>query len=171
MDFRNVNPSSVSFAKAGKKGETTASPRVQVQFPEAHCTVQTSQGVNTIKMRMTPSPAVEAFAKWVSEVEDVASLQMNGAEKSMTMFRGPNAYHVTMRAFQETLVYDASGKLSVGLQRAQRCILVAELGGTWWSEQSQRWGLRWRVKQVKFWEDPTEEEQAVETASDIGCVF
>lgn len=155
MDFRSVAPSSVTWA-TWSRGQPVARTRqggkVVVQTPACACTVSlASPGMYRIQMMLNgSSPVHAAFCEWLGELEEAAGEAPELASWKASKGRSTCVYNNTMRlmAFSDTMAFDESGKMSADLMTAKGCACIVELQGCWTSDS--RWGLRWRVVQVKF---------------------
>jgi hypothetical protein len=154
MDFRAIAPEAVSF----KKGKTVVAKgpegRITVQIPECPCTVRVhSPGTYRIDLKVPSSPAHDAFVEWVEAVEVVAArsdVGLGGLTRSSTVYTGYDGTRsVRLMAFSDTLVFDDRGELSADIRTAKKCIALVDLSGAWATDA--KWGLRWKVTQLKFW--------------------
>lgn len=156
MDFRQVSPESVAWGTAFYRGQPQAraagGARVTVQTPPCACRVS-AMGSGMYRLDMTVREDVAshaAFAEWIRGLEAAAAgseaLAAWRGDKGMstTLFRG----NARFTAFSDTMVFDRDGKVSADLMDAAGCTCLLELTGCWSSEA--RWGLRWKLCQVKF---------------------
>jgi hypothetical protein len=155
MDFRALDASSVTWGawyRGAPAAKTADKARVVVQTPQAPVRVSmVGGGMFRMDMRLRPDvPLHAAFCEWIADVEDSASQAPELAEWRAGKSRSSTVYNGNLRlmAFGDTLTFDAAGKLSFDLLDAACCACLVELQGCWSSES--RWGLRWRVVQVKF---------------------
>ena len=159
MDFRAVDPGALTWSM-GPRGlpavRNTAGAKVIVQTPTCPCRV-TVQAPGMYRMELQLMPGVashDAFAKWASEVEDSAADAgalagwKGGKRRSSWVFNGT----ARLMAFSDTMAFDADGKLSADLMDAQGCAALIELQGLWSTDA--KWGVRWKVSQVKFSKEP-----------------
>ena len=160
MDFRRIDPAAIGWGGAWYRGQPTArlpgGAKVQVQTPPCACTVRLAQpGMFRVELALRPEvPSHSAFAEWLGEVErsvEAAAaaspeLQQWAAGKS----RSTTVYNGTMRlmAFNDTMAFDREGALSANLMDAAGCACLLELTGCWSTDA--RWGLRWKIVQIKF---------------------
>jgi hypothetical protein len=81
-------------------------------------------------------------------------------------FRGNRTLRVT--AFTDTLIFDAAGAVTADPSGAKACSCLLELQGAWTSPA--RWGVRWKVVQVKLSDEPAPRATAAPTrrAPDFG---
>lgn len=169
-DFRGIDPASdVSWAASWSRGQpvarragTEAKPaaKLTVQTPVAACRVSlVGSGMYRIDMSFGSHPRAHAdFCAWLCEVDEAAAAACRaeprlldwsrGKGQSSTLFRG----NFRATAFSDTLCFDRDGKLSFDLLDAQSCSCLLELSGCWSS--AERWGVRWKVCQVKFDVEP-----------------
>lgn len=70
----------------------------------------------------------------------------HGTPADLGNYRGNRTLRVT--AFSDTLVFDPAGAVTVDPTGAKACTCILELQGCWTSPT--RWGVRWRVVQVKL---------------------
>lgn len=159
MDFRAIDASGLSW-NTWYKGQPVArlpgGARLQVQTPLSACRVSVAHpGMYRVELSMRPDVAAHiAFKEWVTEIERSAEAAAAGdselASWMGTKQRSATVYNDNMRltAFSDTLTFDSTGKLSAGLMDAAACACLLELSGCWSSDT--RWGLRWRIVQLKF---------------------
>lgn len=160
MDFRAVDPAALTWDAwyRGQPGARAAGTgaKVTVQTPVAPCRVSLAgSGMYRIDMRLRPDVAAHAaFAEWVGELENAASEAPELAEWRQDKARSTSVYNGNFRlmAFSDTLTFDAAGKLSFQLIDAASCACLVELQGCW--STPAKWGLRWKVVQVKFDSSP-----------------
>jgi len=150
MDFRTVDPAAIQWA-TGPRGlpvARTPAGRVTVQTPLCACRPSlASAGMYRLELFFLPHVAQHAaFCQWMADVEDAAADKLRFPDK----VRSACVYNNGMRlmAFSDTLAFDASGKLSADLLDAASCSCIIELQGCWTSEY--KWGLRWKIVQLKF---------------------
>lgn len=174
MDFRSVSPGSIAFKKAGQRGAVAATGpggKVRVQVPECPCFVSVhSPGTYRVELKLPNSPTHDSFAEWIGEVESIADSSRGawgpGLCKSEALYHNGTVNSMRLLAFSDTLVFDEHGELSADLMTAKKCIALVELAGCWTS--GARWGLRWKVVQIKFW---TRSEHALPSRDDEACMF
>lgn len=159
MDFRAIDATSLSW-NSWYKGQPVArlagGGRLQVQTPTAACRVSVAHpGMYRVELSLRPDVAAHAaFREWVADIE--RSAERAAAEDTELAAwmgvkqRSATVYNDTMRltAFSDTLTFDQHGTLSAALMDAAACACLLELSGCWSSDQ--RWGLRWRIVQLKF---------------------
>lgn len=153
MDFKTIAPSSITWT-TWYRGQPAArlgdGIKVIVQTPVATCRVSlATQGMQRIDMALQPVTQVHAdFAEWLCDVDsaaaDAVTAWRHGKTQSSSLFR--NSFRLT--AFTNTECFDAAGKVSFDLIDAASCSCLLELQGCWSTDS--RWGLRWKVVQVKF---------------------
>lgn len=159
MDFRAVQPSQVTWTTWSRGQPAARTPqggKVVVQTPP--CAVRVSMpspGMYRLDMQLRPDVEIhQAFSEWLADIEDAvagadALKAWRGAKsRSTTVYNG----NLRLTAFSDTLAFDATGALSADLMSAAGATCLVELQGCWSSEA--RWGLRWRVVQVKFSREP-----------------
>lgn len=153
MDFTAVAPSSIAWNtwQRGQPAARLGESRVVVQTPMAPCRVSLgAQGMQRIDMSFQPVVQIHSeFAAWLCDVDSAAADAVpadwrRGKSQSSSMFR--NSFRVT--AFTNTPCFDSDGKVSFDLMDANSCACLLELQGCWSTDT--RWGLRWKVVQVKF---------------------
>jgi hypothetical protein len=158
MDFRAVGTSDVDWASRyrGQPGARTRDGgKVVVQTPVMPCRVSLAgAGMFRIDMALQPTALHSSFGEWVADIEDAAAEAPELREWRAGKTRSTSIYRNGMRlmAFSDTMAFDGEGKLSFNLLDATSCACLVELQGCWSTET--RWGLRWKVVQVKFSTDP-----------------
>lgn len=171
MDFRHVDASQVSWATWNRGQPAARTPnggKVVVQTPP--CAVRVSlpsPGMYRLDMKLRPDVEIhQAFGEWLADIENsVAEAEClqewrAGKSASTTVYNG----NLRLMAFSDTLAFDASGSLSADLMHAASCSCIVELQGCWSTDA--RWGLRWRVVQVKFSKEPPEFSTTTTVADD-----
>lgn len=158
MDFRGVNPAGVEWSIWSRGQPVPRLPggaRVQVQTPLCGVRVSSAgSGMYRIDMSLRPDiPLHSDFCQWVCDIEDGASGAVELAEWRGARSRSTSVYNNSMRlmAFSDTLAFDAAGSLSAHLMDAAGAACIIELSGLWNNES--RWGLRWKIVQIKFQTD------------------
>lgn len=160
MHFANVNPADVIFGASWFRGNPQArradGARVQVQTPQCSCRVSLA-GSGSYRIDMTLRPDVAShrdFGAWIAAVEDraVDATQLDEWKKNKSMSSTVFRDNLRFMAFSDTTVFDESGALSNGLMDAVSCSALVELQGCWGTDS--RWGLRWKVVQLKFSTSP-----------------
>jgi len=158
MDFRLVKPADIAWTVSSRgqpAARTSGGAKVVVQTPLCPCRVTaTGGGMYRMHLALRPDlPVHSAFSDWLCEVDESASESealrewRGGRSRSVALYN--NSLRLT--AFSDTLAFDATGKLSADLLSAGGCACIIELQGAWATEA--RWGVRWRVVQIKFSED------------------
>lgn len=163
MDFRAIPAEDITWTAwyRGQPGaRTAAGQKVVVQTPRAACRVSLAgAGMFRIDMAMKPhlDAIHEAFCSWVGALEEAVGAAPDlqawrqGKSRSTTLYNN----NLRLMAFSDTLCFDDTGTLSFDLIDATNCACIVELQGCWSTEA--RWGLRWKVTQVKFGTGPVEE--------------
>lgn len=159
MDFRGVRIDELRWSKTAR-GAGVVGPggaKVQVQTPVAACRMvpmvsKFSSGWTLDLTFQDSDPVAAAFADFLEDTM-AAAVAWGGvtgvqpADAVTRSFGGGRSLRVT--AFSDTLFFDPSGAVTLPSGGAQSlgasCLL--ELQGLWTSPA--RWGLRWRVVQVK----------------------
>lgn len=183
MDFRLVSPPDIAWStwsRGQPVARTAQGGKVVVQTPLCPCRMSLAgAGMYRVELALRPDlPAHAAFADWLSDVEDSAQAAPALAEWRGARRRSTTAYNNSVRlmAFSDTLAFDASGNLSADLMAARGCACILELQGGWSGEA--RWGLRWKIVQIKFAEEcalPTapqvddDEDITTTTTGGVGC--
>lgn len=149
MDFRLVSPSDVAWTTATPRGAPRPVDKVVVQTPLAPCRVTLARpGMYRVDTAFRHSTVHHEFAEWVSALEESASENLDdwiaGREASSSVFRGS----MRLMVFADTPVFDATGAMSADLMDAAACACLVELQGCWTTDD--KWGLRWKVSQLKF---------------------
>jgi hypothetical protein len=155
MDFRTVSPADIAWRRGGRQGGALAGltdgRRVVVQSPWCSCSVGVhSPGMFRVDATLFRSDPVHAeFAEWIAAIEDSADGSwQDGKRMSSSVFNG----NFRMMLFSDTLVFDEAGALSADVVTAKKCSAILELTGAW--VKGDRWGLRWKVVQLKYSRDP-----------------
>lgn len=146
---------------------TTAGAKVIVQTPTCPCRV-TLQAPGMYRMELQLMPGVashDAFAKWACDIEDSATEASGLQAWKGSKRRSSWVYNGTARlmAFSDTMAFDADGKLSADLMEARGCAALIELQGLWTTDA--KWGVRWKVSQVKFSKEPPPPPPLLERAN------
>jgi len=158
MDFRDINPRSISWVRGGRNGAITASRAssngsIMFQIPRMNATIAVhSPGMYKIEMKLNKEDKThQQFADWVADLECSAI-----GTWSSTLKRSSLIYSDGFRLmfFSDTNVFDSSGSLSVDFFKAKSVSVLCALQGLWTSED--KYGLRFAVKQIKFFEDELE---------------
>lgn len=160
MDFRAVDPGALQWT-LGPRGlpaarVATTGAKVIVQTPTCPVRVTLSApGMYRMELRLVPGVAAHAaFAKWACDVEESAAEASaldawKGAKRRSSWVFNDTA---RLMAFSDTMAFDADGKLSADLMDARGCAALIELQGLWATDA--KWGVRWKVSQVKFSKEP-----------------
>lgn len=132
--------------------------KVVIQTPPLPCAVRPqnttfSQGWS-FELRMPQTdPLATKFAAWLDSVL-ASAIAWGGMHESdsrdpmpaVSEFAGVKSVRVT--AFSDALLFDTDGNLTGDPSKAKACSCLLELQGLWTSPA--RWGIRWRVSQVKM---------------------
>lgn len=148
MDFRSIDPASIEWKTHAKFGPRPVA-KVRVRTPVCRARVGAPTGGRQ-GVEMAP-PA--AFLEFLEAVDDraaesaVVAEWASGLAHSRTIYRG-TTFHVSV--FSDTEAFDATtNEPSVGrLHHAYAASCILELQGCW--STAQKWGVRWRVAQIKF---------------------
>lgn len=164
MDFKDVDPAAIDWS-SWYRGQPAArlldqpsgeSHKLVVQTPLAPCNVSLSgAGMYRIDLSLDTSAAVHRqFCEWLEELDRAVASREALADWRRGKSQSSTLYNSRMRvtAFSDTLCFDAEGQLSFELLDAAACSCLLELQGCWSTDS--RWGLRWRVAQVKFTTEP-----------------
>lgn len=157
FDFRSIKPDSIAWRRGGRNGGALAGfadgRRVVIQTPICNCEASSKKpGITTVNMRLFPSDPVHSeFAEWLAGVEDAAEGPWKEGKRCSTSVWNNN-FRVTL--FADTLVFDESNSLSADVFTARKASALLELTGAWVSQNEEtkesKWGLRWKVVQLKF---------------------
>ncbi len=114
------------------------------------------------------NPVHQQFAEWLSAIESSATGAWKDGLSLSTAVYGSN-FRVLL--FSDTLVFDEQGVLSADGMSAKSCVMLLELSGAWTSPG--RWGLRWKVAQVKYYKtcDVEEDDSPAVDAAPAECMF
>ena len=142
MDFLNVDGPGLKWSATAKGPRNVQ--RVTVQTPRCNCSIApTTGGARKVEIRV---PA--AFGDFLDGIDDSAREAFDDASGFYcSTFNG----RMRLMAFSDVLCFDAEGALSQEPYGAKSAAVVLELGGTW-SAGSKK-GVRWKVMQVKFWDE------------------
>lgn len=154
MDFRDINVRSISWMHGGRNGSIVASRAssgpIMFQIPRMNATISVhSPGMYKIDMKLNKEDKThQQFAEWITDLE-----QSSVGTWSATLKKSSLIYNDGFRLmfFSDTNVFDSSGSLSVDFFKAKSVIVLCSLQGLWTSDE--KYGLRFAVKQVKFFED------------------
>jgi hypothetical protein len=158
LDFRMISPRSIMWARGGRGGNivasrATSSKPIEFQIPRMNCTISPhSAGMFKVEMKLNPEDKTHAqFCDWVSDLEESCV-----GTWSSTLTRSRLVYRDGFRLmfFSNTNVFDSAGKLSVDFFKAKSCSILCSLTGLWTT--ADKYGLRFNVKQLKFFEDALE---------------
>lgn len=182
-DFKALDPQSVAWAASWHRGQPAARVRegdggpatakLLVQTPVAPCRVSlVGSGMYRVDMAFggpRPPRVHSDFCDWVCEVDEAAATACRadaaladwsrGKSQSTSLFRAG----MRVTAFSDTLCFDRDGTLSFDLMDAQCCSCLLELQGCWSTDA--RWGVRWKVMQVKFDTEPWTQPAAAQSAA------
>lgn len=160
MDFRQVAVGELDWSGRvrGQPAARARGDKVVIQTPVAACKVSLAgAGMYRMDIALRPDVSVHSeLATWLCEVDETMATCADLAEwrqgktRSDTLFRN----NWRLMAFSDTLCFDAQGKLSFDLLDAASCSCLVELQGGWSSDT--RWGVRWKVLQVKFSTEPAD---------------
>ena len=174
MDFRQVSVRDLAWRKTprGASCLLREGGKVTVQTPVVACTVTRMQSKFamgwTLELLMPETDQLRSeFAGFLQAVGDSAAAWGGmGAEPPLNLgsFRGNRTLRVT--AFSDTLVFDAAGGVTDDPSRAKACSCLLELQGAWTSPA--RWGVRWKVVQVKLSDDPAPRATAAPARQPFG---
>ena len=157
-DFRTISPRSIMWARGGRGGtivasRATSSNPIEFQIPRMNCTISShSAGMFKVEMKLNPEDKTHMqFCDWISDLEESSV-----GTWSSTLSRSNLVYRDGFRLmfFSNTNVFDSTGKLSVDFFKAKSCSILCSLTGLWTT--SDKYGLRFNVKQLKFFEDALE---------------
>ena len=173
LDFRTISPRSITWARGGRGGNIVASRSASVkpiefQVPRMNCTISShSAGMFKVELKMNPEDKTHVqFCDWISDLEESSV-----GTWSSTLSRSKLVYRDGFRLmfFSNTNVFDSTGKLSVDFFKAKSCSILCSLAGLWTTQD--KYGLRFNIKQLKFFEDaleyPSTEEACSENTSDL----
>ncbi len=171
LDFRTIDPAGVAWTIAGPGGR--GGPRVVARVRENKVVVQTPTCPVRVDMTTTSAgmpmyrvdfalletdPAHSEFLEWVRGVERRAAeslVDWRGSRSlSTTTFGRGDRHSMRLTAFSDTLAFDAGGKVSADLVDATTAAAVLELQGAW--NTDAKWGVRWKIVQLKFDTQPHE---------------
>jgi hypothetical protein len=150
MDFRAIKPDDVSWRVSGTNvyANLPDGRRPTFQMPKCPCLVtRQGKGMMRVDARLDPAdPVHAAFADWVSHIEENA----HGApwNSGLGLSRAVYNWNFRLMAFSDTLTFDEEGKLSTDFVSARQMTALMDLSGAW--KTDSKWGLRWRVSQIKF---------------------
>ena len=171
MDFRDISPRSLTWARGGRNGNIVASRSsstkpIMFQVPRMNATISThSAGMYRMDVKLNMADETHRqFADWIADLEQSAV-----GTWSSTLKRSNLLYNDGFRVmfFSDTNVFDSTGALSVDFFKAKSVSSLCLLQGLWTS--ADKYGIRFNVKQLKFFEEPldypkSEEEPAVKGA-------
>lgn len=152
MDFRTVT--AVHWeprARGSPCPRTPSGAPVTVQTPWFPCTASYVTGMFRLECVVRQDVAIHAeFREWLEWLEDEATTapELEEWKGETTMSRGVFRDTLRLMAFTDTQVFDDTGAMSADLLDMQTCSCVMTLTGLWRTDT--RWGLRWKVTQVKF---------------------
>jgi hypothetical protein len=170
MDFRTIEPGSVRWA-AGPRGPTASLPagreRVTVQSPACPVKVSTLRpGMLRVQLCLGGAGARRAFARWVEQVEAAAAAAPELAAWRGARARSSGVFRDEMRltAFSDTPAFDASGRMSAELPSATSAVCILQIQGGWTTDD--KWGVRWKIVQLKFSTEPCPAEDEPDDAAE-----
>jgi hypothetical protein len=158
LDFRTISPRSIMWARGARGGTIVASRAtsqkpIEFQVPRMNCTISShSPGMFKVEMKLNREDKTHAqFCDWISDLEESSV-----GTWSSTLSRSNLVYRDGFRLmfFSNTNVFDSTGKLSVDFFKARSCSILCSLAGLWTT--SDKYGLRFNVKQLKFFDDALE---------------
>ena len=150
MDFRKVEVSALSW-RSGPKGAsaTLRGSRVVVQVPVARYAVfpdSRNPAWRDLVVFLDPDdPSHAAFSDFVSRVSSSAATA-TGLDPAPTC----SGSSLREKLFGGEPAFDESGAPLTDLPDRGRAAVLLELGGTWTSAAGGRWGLRWKLKQLRL---------------------
>lgn len=171
-DFRGVDLQQLRWGLAGPSSKPVARlgthGRVVVQTPCCPCRVSLAgPGMYRADIRLRSDVAIhDEFATWICDIEESAAECEDLAHWREGKSLSSCVYNGSMRLmiFSNVLTFDDKGALSSGFLDAAWCACLVELQGTWGTDS--RWGLRWKVIQMKFGKEPLDLPLAIRTESD-----
>ena len=151
MDFRKVEVSALAW-RSGPKGAvaTLRGSRVVVQVPVARYAVfpdsRNPAWRDLVVFLDADDPAHAAFSDFVSRVLSAAaaSTGLDPADAA------PSGASLREKLFGGEPAFDEAGAPLADLPDRGRAAVLLELGGTWTSAAGGRWGLRWKLKQLRL---------------------
>lgn len=172
-DFRTISPRSITWSSGGRNGlvvasRATSSKPIEFQIPRMNCSISNySPGVYQVEFKLNLEETThKQFVDWISDLEE-SSVGTWSSTHCKSKFVYKNGFRLMF--FSDTNVFDSSGKLSVGFFNAKSCSVLCTLNGLWTS--ASKYGLRFNIKQLKFFEEPLDypEDSSDETNKD--CLF
>jgi hypothetical protein len=136
------------------------------QIPRMNTTISThAAGMYRMDVKLNMADETHRqFADWIADLEQSAV-----GTWSSTLKRSNLLYNDGFRVmfFSDTNVFDSTGALSVDFFKAKSVSSLCLLQGLWTS--ADKYGIRFNVKQLKFFEEPldypkSEEEPVVKGA-------
>ncbi|AGE50544.1 hypothetical protein PBCVCVR1_569R [Paramecium bursaria Chlorella virus CVR-1] len=165
MDFRDISPRSLTWTRGGRNGNIVASRSsstrpIVFQIPRMNATISThSPGMYRMDVKLNMADNTHRqFADWIADLEQSAV-----GTWSSTLKKSKLLYNDGFRVmfFADTNVFDSTGALSVDFFKAKSVSSLCILQGLWTTPD--KYGIRFNVKQLKFFEDaleyPKEEEE------------
>jgi hypothetical protein len=167
MDFRDISPRSISWARGGRGANiiatrSSSSKPILFQIPRMNAAISIhSPGMFRMELKLNMADKThQQFVSWVTDLEQSAV-----GTWSSSLKRSGLIYKDGFRLmfFGDTNAFDSTGSLSVDYFKAKSVSALCSLQGLWIS--ADKYGLRMNVKQFKFFEDaleyPKEEEEPV----------
>ena len=162
MDFRDISPRSLTWSRSGRNGNIVASrpsstKNLMFQIPRMNATISThSPGMYRLDLKLNMADSTHRqFADWIADLEQSAVGTWSSTLKKSNLLYN-DGFRLTF--FSNTNVYDSTGALSVDFFKAKSVSSLCILQGLWTS--ADKYGIRFNVKQLKFFEDPLEYENS-----------
>jgi hypothetical protein len=160
MDFRDISPRSLTWSRSGRNGNIVASrpsstKPLMFQIPRMNATISThSPGMYRLDLKLNMADSTHRqFADWIADLEQSAVGTWSSTLKKSNLLYN-DGFRLTF--FSDTNVYDSTGALSVGFFKAKSVSSLCILQGLWTT--ADKYGIRFNVKQLKFFEDALEYE-------------
>lgn len=178
MDFRSVDASSVRWMllpRGAPGARTPQGAKIVVQTPTCPARVSLARpGMYRVELALSRHvPVHSAFCDWIAALEESASEAQAvaafraGKRRSDWVYSTSTNASVSLTVFSDTLAFDEKGVLSADLMSARGVTALIELQGLWSTDA--KWGMRWRVTQLKFTTTPPELPPAFEEdTGDVG---
>ena len=169
MDFRDISPRSLTWSRSGRNGNIVASrpsstKPLMFQIPRMNATISThSPGMYRLDLKLNMADSTHRqFADWIADLEQSAVGTWSSTLKKSNLLYN-DGFRLTF--FSDTNVYDSTGALSVGFFKTKSVSSLCILQGLWTT--ADKYGIRFNIKQLKFFEDALEypkgeEEPAVQ---------
>lgn len=153
-DFRGIDVASLKWFPQSRT--TIPVTPVRVQTPPSPCSVASVAGRHIIDLALAGHPMHAPFLDFVHALERHA-LENNAAAKAghswCSCVDNGLAPRLRLSAFSDTLFFDKDGTLHANPTRMTACVCLCELVGAWTTQD--RWGLRWKVLEIKACAAPT----------------